>query len=116
MSRPPSERLSAPRVMSHLGVMLIVSVVLGVVVSGLAIPFAGLLGFTADSVEEAMDELPTELTTTDLPQKTRIVDSKGELIASIYDENRVNVSLAQVSRDMTKAIVAIEDYRFYEHG
>lgn len=116
MPRPASERLPAPRVLSHLGVMLLVSVVLGVVVSGLAIPFAGVLGFTANNVAETMDELPTELTTEELPQKTRIVDAKGETIASLYDENRVNISLRGISRTMVKAIVAIEDYRFYEHG
>ncbi len=96
--------------------MLIVSVILGVVVSGLAIPFAGVLGFTAGNVAETMDDLPTALKTDSLPQKTRIVDAKGELIASLYDENRVNVQLSQISRTMVKAIVAIEDYRFYEHG
>ncbi|MEA2724627.1 MAG: hypothetical protein QOH59_2398, partial [Gemmatimonadales bacterium] len=96
--------------------MLIVSVILGVVVSGLAIPFAGVLGFTANNVAETMDDLPTALKTDSLPQKTKIVDAKGELIASLYDENRVNVQLSQISRTMVKAIVAIEDYRFYEHG
>ena len=60
MPRPRSERLPAPRVLSHLGVMLVVSVVLGVVVSGLAIPFAGVLGFTANNVADTMDDLPTE--------------------------------------------------------
>ena len=50
------------------------------------------------------------------PQKTRILDADGNLIATIYDENRVNVPLTQISRTMVKAIVAIEDYRFYEHG
>ena len=30
--------------------------------------------------------------------------------------NRVNVPLRQVSRIMVKALVSIEDYRFYEHG
>ena len=44
------------------------------------------------------------------------MDAKGEVIASLYDENRVNVSLSQITRTMVKAIVAIEDYRFYEHG
>ncbi len=37
-------------------------------------------------------------------------------MATIYDQNRVEVSLSQISRTMVKAIVAIEDYRFYEHG
>ncbi len=96
--------------------MLIVSVVLGVVVSGLMIPFAGLVGFTTDKVSETMDDLPTALKTTDLPQKTKIVDRQGNLIAQLYDQNRINVSLTQVSRTMVKALVSIEDYRFYEHG
>ena len=38
------------------------------------------------------------------------------MIATLYDENRINVPLDQISRKMVKAIVAIEDYRFYEHG
>ena len=38
------------------------------------------------------------------------------MIATLYDENRVNVPLSQISRTMVKAIVAIEDYRFYQHG
>src|SRR5690606_23903834 len=36
--------------------------------------------------------------------------------ATIYDENRVNVPLRQVSTIMRKAVLAIEDYRFYQHG
>jgi membrane peptidoglycan carboxypeptidase len=96
--------------------MAVVSVVLGVVVSGLAIPFAGLVGFTTDKVTETIDDLPTALEETALPQKTKIVDRQGNLIAQLYDQNRINVSLTQISRTMVKAIVAIEDYRFYEHG
>ena len=113
---PPEERLPTSRVLSHLGVMAAVAVVLGVVVAGLAIPFAGLMGLAARDVSRTMDDLPTELTVEPLAQKTTIVDSAGNTIASLYDENRVNVSLGQVSRTMVKAIVAIEDYRYYEHG
>jgi membrane peptidoglycan carboxypeptidase len=102
--------------MSHIGVMAVVSVILGVVVSGLAIPFAGVLGFAANTTAEGMDNLPQELETEELPQKTTILDADGNTIASIYDENRVNVSLDQINRRMVKALVAIEDYRFYEHG
>ena len=114
--RPASERPSAPKVLSHLGVMLAVAVVMGVVVSGLAIPFAGLVGFTTREVADAMDDLPTELETEPLAEKSTIVDAAGNVIATIYDENRINVQLNQVSRTMVKAIVSIEDSRFYEHG
>ena len=116
MSVPRDERLPASRVASHLLVMLAVAAVMGVVVAGLAIPFAGVLGVGARNVSEAMDNLPAELETDPLPQKTRLVDSEGNVIATLYDENRVNVSLGQISRTMVEAIVAIEDYRFYEHG
>ena len=113
---PPEERLPAARVLSHLGVMAAVAAVMGVVVAGLAIPFAGLVGIAARDVSRTMDDLPTELTVEPLAQKTRIVDGAGNTVASLYDENRINVSLGQVSRKMVKAIVAIEDYRYYEHG
>ena len=56
---------------------------------------------------------PTELETEALPQKTRIIDANGNVIAAIYDENRINVPLTQISRTMVKAIVSIEDSRFY---
>ncbi|GAB3199948.1 transglycosylase domain-containing protein [Nocardioides hungaricus] len=116
MSEPRSDRLPARRVASHLGVMLVVAAVMGVVAAGLAIPFAGVLGVGARQMSQAMDNLPAELKTDPLPQKTTLLDVEGNTIATLYDENRVNVSLDQVSRTMVKAIVAIEDYRFYQHG
>src|SRR6478609_5981300 len=116
MSEPRDDRLSGARVASHLLVMVVVAAVMGVIAAGLAIPFAGVLGVGARQVAEAMDDLPAELQTDPLPQKTKLLDSDGETIATIYDENRVNVSLDQISRVMVQAIVSIEDSRFYEHG
>ena len=116
MSAPPGDRLSAGRILSHLAVMVAVAGVMGVVVAGLAIPFAGALGIGARGVAKSIEELPAELETQDLAQKTQIVDGSGNLIATLYDENRITVPLSQISRTMTKAIVAIEDYRFYQHG
>src|SRR3954469_12436132 len=116
MSLPRNERLPARRVASHLAVMLAVAAVLGVVVAGLAIPFAGVIGIGARNVARTMDSLPSELETEALPQKTRIVDGAGNTIATLFDENRVNVPLTQISRTMVTAIVAIEDFRFYQHG
>ena len=96
--------------------MVVVSAILGVVVAGLAIPFAGVLGFAASTTADSIDNLPQELETEELAQKTTIVDKDGNTIATIFDENRVNVSLSQINRRMVKALVSIEDYRFYEHG
>ena len=113
---PAPDRLPASRIVSHLGAMAIVSVVLGVIVAGIAIPFAGVLGLGARNASDAIDSLPAELETQQLAQRTVIVDDAGNTIATLYDENRVEVPLRQVSRTMVKAIVAIEDYRFYQHG
>ncbi|HET9841715.1 MAG TPA: transglycosylase domain-containing protein [Nocardioides sp.] len=116
MSLPPEERLPASRVASHLGVMAIVAVVMGVVVAGLAIPFAGVLGIASKSLSHTVESLPAQLRTQPLAQQTKIVDPAGQTVATLYDENRINVPLSQISRKMVKSIVAIEDYRFYQHG
>lgn len=116
MASSDPERLTAARVVKHLLVMVAGSVVLGVVASGLALPFAGLLGVGARNVSESVKELPAELETSALPQRSRILDADGALVATLFDENRVNVPLTQVAPVMREAIISIEDYRFYEHG
>jgi membrane peptidoglycan carboxypeptidase len=111
-----SQQVPPSRVLSHLGVMALISVVLGVVVAGIAIPFAGVIGIGAREVAKTVDHLPSEFDTGTLPQTTRILDADGNLITTLYDQNRVYRPLDQISRNMTSAIVAIEDYRFYQHG
>ncbi|GAA1942899.1 transglycosylase domain-containing protein [Nocardioides hwasunensis] len=93
-----------------------VAVVMGVLTACLAIPFAGLAGVAAKDVSKGMVNLPESLEAKDLSQRTTIYDVNGNPIASLYDQNRINVPLTSISRPMVKAIVAIEDYRFYDHG
>ncbi|HEX3931366.1 MAG TPA: transglycosylase domain-containing protein [Nocardioides sp.] len=116
MAMPREERLPTSRILSHLGVMAAVAAVMGVVVAGLAIPFAGVFGIASKKVSQTVESLPADLRTQPLAQQTKIVDQQGQTIATLYDENRVNVPLNSVSRKMVKSIVAIEDYRFYQHG
>jgi membrane peptidoglycan carboxypeptidase len=61
------------------------------------------------------ESLPDHLTTPPLPQRTRIVASDGSLIATIYEQNRVEVPLVDIAPVMRQAIVAVEDGRFYQH-
>jgi membrane peptidoglycan carboxypeptidase len=116
MSRPPEERPSAASVLSHLSVMAVVAVVLGLITAGLAIPFVGALGLGTKEIADSMQGFPDELETPPLAEKTVILDRNGRQIATIFDENRINIPLDKVSRTMVSSIVAIEDYRFYEHG
>ncbi|MCS7173313.1 MAG: penicillin-binding protein 1A [Armatimonadetes bacterium] len=48
-------------------------------------------------------------------QATRIYAANGELIASLYRENRIYVPLSAIPRVLQEAVIAIEDERFYQH-
>ncbi|MFC4500716.1 MULTISPECIES: transglycosylase domain-containing protein [Streptomyces] len=93
-----------------------VSVLSGAVLAGIALPAFGALGLAAKGSVESFDELPANLKTPPLSQRTSILDSKGSQIATVYSRDRTVVDLKNVSPYMQKAIVAIEDSRFYEHG
>lgn len=50
-------------------------------------------------------------------ESTRIYDRNGTLIANIHgDEDRVVVPLKDISPNISHAVMAIEDNRFYEHN
>jgi membrane peptidoglycan carboxypeptidase len=93
-----------------------VSVLSGAVLAGIALPAAGALGLAAKGTVQGFDEIPANLKTPPLSQRTTILDSKGGQIATVYSRDRTVVELKEISPYMQKAIVAIEDSRFYEHG
>lgn len=49
-------------------------------------------------------------------ETTRIYSADGQLIATLFKENRTWTPLDQISQNMKNAILAIEDSRFYEHN
>lgn len=51
----------------------------------------------------------------DPAETTRIYSSDGQVIATLFRENRTWVPLKKISPNMRNAILAIEDSRFYEH-
>ncbi|MFH8450919.1 transglycosylase domain-containing protein [Streptomyces fungicidicus] len=93
-----------------------VSVLAGAVMAGIALPAVGALGLAAKGSVESFDELPANLKTPPLSQRTTILDADGGQIATVYSRDRTVVDLKDISPYMQKAIVAIEDSRFYEHG
>ena len=93
-----------------------VSGLAGILVAGLFVPVAAAAGTGASASIQFFEELPAELERGTLAQPTEIVALDGSLIATLYQENRQPVTLDQVSRTMQDALVAIEDYRYYEHG
>ena len=116
MSSRRTDRLKPASVVSHLGVMVAVAGVLGLLVAGLALPLAAVTGLSTRTVADGMGKLPSDLTAEPLSQRTRILGHDGAVLATLYDQNRVTVRLSQVAPVMRKAIISIEDYRFYQHG
>ncbi|MEU3602072.1 transglycosylase domain-containing protein [Streptomyces sp. NPDC006798] len=93
-----------------------VSVLAGAVLAGIALPAAGALGLAAKGTVQGFDEIPANLKTPPLSQRTTILDTEGGTIATVYSRDRTVVPLTDISPYMQKAIIAIEDSRFYEHG
>ena len=54
-------------------------------------------------------------TVPEVPTPSRIVDANNKLIATISQTNQIPVEFDQIAPTMRQAIVAIEDYRFYQH-
>ncbi len=92
------------------------------VIGGLLVAIAAYPGFftfgrSADAASESYLALPADLQTPPTYQTSYVYANDGKtLITSFYDENRRDVTLAQVSTVMRQAVVAAEDVRFYQHG
>lgn len=108
---------SIGRIFTLLLAYLIFCIAGGIVTSGFLLPGAVV-------ASNAVQKLTPNLTTTDnitfnlsdLPQQSRMYASDGTtLIATFYDQNRINVSLGKVSKVMQQAVVAREDRRFFQH-
>jgi membrane peptidoglycan carboxypeptidase len=93
-----------------------VSVLAGAVMAGIALPAAGALGLAAKGSVKGFDDIPANLKSPQLSQRTTILDNQGSAIATVYSRDRTVVELKDISPYMQKAIVAIEDSRFYQHG
>lgn len=115
LSLMPGRAQNLPQVLSLLGAFVVTSVVMGLLMAGLAMPAVGASGVAANSSIAAFDDLPSEFTEPPLAQQSRILDVKGNVIATPYDENRIIVGLDEIAPIMQQATIAIEDSRFYEH-
>ncbi|HZY25028.1 MAG TPA: transglycosylase domain-containing protein, partial [Bacteroidales bacterium] len=46
---------------------------------------------------------------------TTVLSSEGSLIGNIFSQNRTNISFSQIPSNLSNALVATEDSRFFEH-
>lgn len=95
---------------------LTVSALCGVLAAGLAIPGVAAAGLAVSRSIIFFNNLPSELKVDPPSQATKVLTADGKPIATFFAENRVRVTLDQMSPYIRDAIVAIEDSRFFQHA
>jgi len=97
--RPPAGRRRRWEPKATLGVAVLITM-------GLALVGVAFAGHMADI--DRIYARPNEA--------TRIYATNGEVIASLFEENREYVPLREIPLSMRRAVVAMEDARFYRHA
>lgn len=90
--------------------------VFAVVLSLSAMPYTLLTAGIIESSAKWWKNLPSSINDVTLAQRTIMVDENGKQFATIFSQNRVNVSIDDVSKNAINALVATEDSRFFEHS
>jgi membrane peptidoglycan carboxypeptidase len=99
------------------GRIALLAVVAGLLAGALVVPAVGAVGLVTRNTANKFNNMKTGALG-ELPVRSEILDSRGRLVAYFYPRgiDREPVSFSQISPVMRKAIVAIEDSRFYQHG
>ncbi|MER7416356.1 transglycosylase domain-containing protein [Micromonospora peucetia] len=97
--------------------ILIAGLLAGLVLAVAALPAALVFGIGFSALAAPYSELPNTLRTPPTAQRSNLYANDGTtLITSFYQEDRVDVPLAEVAPVMRQAIIAAEDTRFHEHS
>ncbi|MDH6236836.1 transglycosylase domain-containing protein [Cryobacterium sp. CG_9.6] len=125
ISNPPSGMASSSRrtlrgAATALVGFVAMSVTVGVLVSVGVTPVLAITGLAASSTINVFEGLPGFVSLDALSEKSNIyatqTDGTPVLLASFYDQNRIEVESDAISPYAKDAAIAGEDPRFYEHG
>ncbi|GAA4623420.1 transglycosylase domain-containing protein [Cellulomonas oligotrophica] len=115
-ARARGRKVNAFQALALLLSFVMVAGVGGVLGAGLVLPGVAAANTVTDVSVTAFNDLPTELEQRALPEKSEILAADGTLLATFYQQNRVVVPLEDIAEIMQKAVIAVEDRRFYEHA
>ena len=96
-SDQPRPRVTPFGVIGRLLALAVGSVVAGVIVGLMLLPFAGAAGVITRDVISDFESLPVSLSTPPLPERSVILASDGSLLATLYYQNRVEVPLNSIA-------------------
>ena len=115
MSKSKHRNVRKGQFVTLVGTFLVASMLSGILLAGLVIPAAGAGGILAKAGPRVFETLPADFDILPPSELSVIKDINGTDIAQLYAENRIIVSLDDMSPHLRDAIVSIEDRRFYEH-
>src|SRR5580704_10418465 len=99
------------------GRIALLAVVAGLLAGALVVPAVGAVGLVTRNTAKKFNNMKTGALG-ELPVSSEILDRRGRLVAYFYPRGieRGPGGSSQIFPVMRKAIVAIEDSRFYQHG
>ncbi|HEX9030770.1 MAG TPA: biosynthetic peptidoglycan transglycosylase, partial [Streptosporangiaceae bacterium] len=100
-----------------IGMLAALSLGTGVLAAAAALPVAGIAGVAVRDAATTFNTLPVA-GLGQVPARTELLDSSGHLLATYFPHDifRDPVRWNQIAPVMRHAIVAIEDYRYWQHG
>jgi membrane peptidoglycan carboxypeptidase len=111
---------SAGGVFSALFGLVATSAIAGLLVTVSLTPVLALSGVTASNTIGTFTNLPDYLAIEPLAQRSNIYATRSDgtpvLLATLYDQNRVEVGWDAIGQNVKDAAIAGEDPRFYDHG
>lgn len=90
-------------------------VLAGVLVAGLLFPVVGGIGLVSSRAADTVQNVSSELLDGTVPEVTTMTDVTGKPIAFLYDQRRTQVGYNDISPEMIRSIISIEDRRFLDH-
>ena len=116
----PAQKFTASSVFGAVLGTLGFSALAGALVTVMVAPAIAVAGMTASNSIGVFESLPEYIELGQLNQRNTIVTDNGDgtytTIATIYDQNREEVPLDQISKYLQEAAIDGEDRRFYSHG
>jgi penicillin-binding protein 1A len=102
-----------------IAILLLIPVILATSIltaAVLAPPFAA-AGFGVNEIRSRLDALGADFTRIPrFPERSTIFAADGSVLTQVYLDNRVIVPLSKISVPTQRAVLAIEDSDFFEHG
>jgi len=85
------------------------------IIAAVVVSLSLVVGITLGALAWLIEDTPNISDYRGGVQTSRIYSSDGELLNSLFVENRLYVELDDIPEELTQAVIAIEDHNFYDH-